>query len=304
MANGTDAIYITLKALGIASGDEVITTAFSWISTAEAISNTGARPVFVDIDPDYYNIKVSEIENKITKRTRAVLVVHLYGQPAPLDKINSICKNHNIYLIEDCAQAHFARYNKQIVGTFGIAGTFSFYPSKNLGAYGDAGAIITNDDILAKKIRIYANHGVLNTNQHGINSRMDGIQGAILSVKLNYILKWNKMRYENALKYNKLLKGLVTPKIRDDHVFNCYVIRVRDRDGLKDYLNKKGISTAIHYPSAIPFSKAYDYLNHSTDDFPICYKYQGEVLSLPIFPELTDEMISLVVDHIHKYYAI
>ncbi|MGB7295408.1 MAG: DegT/DnrJ/EryC1/StrS family aminotransferase, partial [Candidatus Aminicenantales bacterium] len=181
-ANGTDAIYITLKALGIGPGDEVITVANSWISTSETISQTGARPVFVDIDPDYYHIDSQKIEEKISSKTKAVIPVHLFGQPACIEEIKTICKKHRLLLIEDCAQAHFATYKSQKVGTFGIAGTFSFYPGKNLGAYGDAGSIITDDDHLAEHARMFANHGSLRKHQHnmeGINSRLDGIQAAI-----------------------------------------------------------------------------------------------------------------------------
>src|SRR4030042_3217694 len=227
-ANGTDAIYITLKALGIGQGDEVITVANSWISTSETITQAGARPVFVDIDPDYYHIDVSKIEEKISPKTRAVIPVHLFGQPASIEEIKAICEKHSLFLIEDCAQAHFATYNGRKVGTFGIAGTFSFYPGKNLGAYGDGGAIITNDDGLATKAKMFANHGSLRKHQHdmeGINSRLDGIQAAILSVKLKYIDEWNLARNKNALVYNRLLSAIDqihTPKIRENafHIFH------------------------------------------------------------------------------------
>ncbi|MBA7716788.1 dTDP-3-amino-3,4,6-trideoxy-alpha-D-glucose transaminase [subsurface metagenome] len=252
-ANGTDAIYITLKALGIGSGDEVITVANSWISTSETISQAGAKPVFVDIEPDYFNIDTKKIEEKITQKTKAIIPVHLYGQPAKIDEIKKICEEYNFFLIEDCAQAHFAKYDGQKVGTFGIAGTFSFYPGKNLGAYGDAGTIITNNDDFAMKARMFANHGALQKHQHemeGINSRMDGIQAAILNVKLRYIDEWNSSRYKNALRYNELLSGIheiKTPKIRDNssHIFHLYVMRTNKRDKLANYLKSNKIISAF-----------------------------------------------------------
>ncbi len=196
-ANGTDAIYITLKALGIGPGDDVITTALSWISSSETITLAGARVVFVDIDPDYYTIDVSKIEEKITSKTKAIIPVHLYGQPANIDAIIAIAEKHNLYVIEDCAQAHFAQWMGQNVGAIGIAGTFSFFPGKNLGAYGDAGCIISNNEDLAIKARMYASHGALKKHFHeleGINSRMDGMQAAILSVKMKHIKKWNDQK--------------------------------------------------------------------------------------------------------------
>jgi dTDP-4-amino-4,6-dideoxygalactose transaminase len=309
-ANGTDAIYITLKMLGIGHGDEVITVANSWISTSETITQAGAKPVFVDIEPDYYTIDASKIEPKITKRTKAILPVHLYGQPADMDKIMKICDAHKLQLVEDCAQAHFAKYKGQRVGTFGIAGTFSFYPGKNLGAYGDAGAIITNNDEFALKLKMYANHGALKKHFHeieGINSRMDGLQAAILSVKLPHIDEWNQKRYKNAIIYNEMLKdckGIYIPKICSDstHIFHVYVIRSKKRDELNQYLKEHGIETSIHYPTALPFLKAYEYLGHRHEDFPVAYKYQKEILSLPMYPELTEDMIEYVVGKIKEFF--
>ena len=310
VANGTDAIYITLKMLGIGPGDEVITTALSWIATSETITQAGATPVFVDIDPEYYTIDVKKIEDKITPRTKAIIPVHLYGQPAEIDKITELCDKYNLFLVEDCAQAHFAQYQGQKVGTFGIAATFSFYPGKNLGAYGDAGAVITNNDELATKIRIFANHGALKKHDHeieGVNSRMDGLQAGILSVKLKYIDKWNQKRFANALLYNERLKDfdeIITPKIRSNasHIFHLYVIRLKKRDELKMFLQDKGIDSAIHYPIALPFLKAYSYLNHKPQDFPVVYRYQNEILSLPMYPELSDSAIFCVTDQIKGFF--
>lgn len=307
--NGTDAIYISLKVLDIGPGDEVITTALSWISTSETITQTGAQVVFVDIEPDYYTVEPEKIEEKITPRTKAIIPVHLYGQPAEIYAIAEICEQYNLYLIEDCAQAHFAQYDGKNVGTFGIAGTFSFYPGKNLGAYGDAGAIITNDDEFARKARMFANNGSLIKHEHefeGINSRMDGIQAAILSVKLPHIHEWNRKRLQNALLYNELLKdieGIETPKIRPNasHIFHLYVIRTKKRDELQKHFKAYGIATGIHYPNALPFLKAYDQLNHKPEDFPDVYKVQDEILSLPMYPELIPDNIHFVCNIIKRF---
>jgi len=311
VANGTDAIFISLKMLGIGKGDEVITTAGSWISTSETISMTGATPVFVDIERGYYTIDPTKIEEKITSKTKAILPVHIYGQPANMAAIKRICDDHDLYLIEDCAQAHFAEFQGKKVGTFGDAGTFSFYPGKNLGAYGDAGAVITNDDALAEKIRRFANHGSLHKHDHefeGVNSRLDGIQAAVLSVKLNYIDEWNKKRFQNALRYTDLLneiEGIAPPIIRQNssHIFHQYVIRTKHRDGLAAYLRKNGIETGIHYPVALPFLKAYEYLGHKPEDFPVAGQYQNEILSLPMYPELSQEQIKFIGSSITAFYA-
>lgn len=309
VANGTDAIFITLKMLGIGHGDEVITTASSWISTSETITLTGAKPVFVDIESDYYSIDPSKIVEKITPKTKAIIPVHLYGQPADIIQIQKICEEHDLFLVEDCAQAHFAEYNGKKVGSFGIAGTFSFYPGKNLGAYGDAGAIITDDDSLAKKIRQFGNHGSLKKHDHvfeGINSRLDGIQAAILSVKLKYIDEWNKARFKNALNYTNILneiEGISTPKIRKkaSHIFHQYVIRTAQRDELAAYLRKNEIETGIHYPVALPFLKVYEYLKNKPADFPVADNYQNKILSLPMYPELTEENIYDITNTIYNF---
>jgi len=301
-ANGTDAIYIALKSLGIGPGDEVITVANTWISTAETIGQTGAQPVFVDIHPDYYTINVDLIEKSITPKTKAIIPVHLFGQPCDMDAITTICKKHNLFLIEDCAQAHFAEWKGQKVGTFGDVGTFSFFPGKNLGAYGDAGGIVTNNSDLADKMRMFANHGALKKHHHemeGINSRMDGLQAAILSVKLPHILDWSNARLKNALYYNELFKntdGVITPKIHKNvkHVFHLYVVRVNNRPGIQEYLKDNGVSSGIHYPTPLPFLKAYAYLNHTPDDFPIAFDYMDKILSLPMFPELQFKSINFI----------
>jgi dTDP-4-amino-4,6-dideoxygalactose transaminase len=309
VANGTDAIFIALKMLGIRQGDEVITTASSWIATSETITLTGAKPVFVDIERDYYTIDPSKIEEKITSKTKAILPVHLYGQPANISAIKKICDEHALFLVEDCAQAHFAEFNGKQVGTIGDAGTFSFFPGKNLGAYGDAGAIITDDAALAEKMRRFANHGSLKKHDHeveGINSRLDGLQAAVLSVKLKYIDEWNTKRFQNALRYTKLLDeidGITTPRIRrnSSHIFHQYVIRTKQRDELAAFLRKSGIETGIHYPVALPFLKAYEYLGHTPVDFPVAYEYQNEILSLPMYPELNRQMIEHITQLIYDF---
>lgn len=308
-ANGTDAIYIVLKMLGIGSGDEVITTAHSWISTSETITQAGAKPVFVDTD-EYYTINASKIEEKINSKTKAIIPVHLYGQACEMDKIMEIAKRYNLFVIEDCAQAHFAEYNGKKVGTFGIAATFSFYPGKNLGAYGDAGAIMTNEDDLAMKCRMYSNHGALKKHYHeieGINSRLDGLQAAILSVKLKYIDEWNRKRLNNALIYNDLLSNIQQvriPRIRKNskHIFHVYSIQVERREELREFLHQNGIETQIHYPTMLPFMPAYKYLNLKYEDFPNAYHYQDKILSLPMYPELTESKILFIINKIKEFY--
>lgn len=310
VANGTDAIYIILKMLGIGIGDEVITVANTWISSSETITQVGARPVFVDIEQDYYCIDANKIEEKITSKTKAIVAVHLFGQANNIKQIKQICDKYNIFLIEDCAQSHFTEFEDQYAGTFGIASTFSFYPGKNLGAYGDAGAIITNDDILEKKMRMYAAHGALIKHQHqieGINSRLDGLQAAILSAKLPYIKQWNESRRKHAELYTELLKDIeevITPKVRvnSKHTFHLYVIRSKQRNQLQEFLKQQGIETQIHYPTPLPFMKAYSYLNYKPEDFPVADQYQHQILSLPMYPELTKEEIEFVVSNIRKFY--
>lgn len=310
VANGTDALYITLKMLGVHSGDEVITVGNSWISTSETISQTGAKPVFVDVERDLFTIDPDAIAQKINSKTKAIIPVHLYGQAANIQTIKDICLKHRLFLIEDCAQAHFTKFNDQFVGTFGDAATFSFYPGKNLGAYGDAGAIVTNNDQLAEKVRIFANHGALKKHHHlleGVNSRLDGIQAAILNAKLPHIHEWNKKRFENAMLYNKYLKEISeiqTPAIRlnSTHTFHIYAILCNRRDELIQYLTGKQIQTAIHYPVPLPFMPAYSYLRYRKDDFPVISLYMNSLLSLPMFPELTEDEIKEISLRIKEFY--
>lgn len=309
-ANGTDSLYIIMKMLGIGQGDEVITVANSWISSSETISQTGARPVFVDIDPDYFSINEKLISEKITPATKAIIAVHLQGQMCAIDHIHEICQQHKLYLIEDCAQSHLSSLSGKRAGLRGIASSFSFYPGKNLGAYGDAGCIITDDDELANRFRMYANHGALQKHQHqieGINSRLDGLQAAILSAKLPYLQQWTDARINNASLYHKYLAGIgqiVIPAVRPDsvHTFHLYVIRAKRRNELMDFLRQKGIETAVHYPTALPNLPAYNYLGTRPSDFPEATKAQEEILSLPMYPELTEEQIRYVSDCIKEFY--
>lgn len=311
VANGTDAIYIILKMLGIGSGDEVITVANTWISSSETITQAGAKPVFIDIEPEYYCIDISKIEEKINSNTKAIVAVHLFGQANNILELKALCEKHHLFLIEDCAQSHFSEFTQQYVGTYGIASTFSFYPGKNLGAYGDAGAILTNNDELALKMRMYAAHGSLVKHQHeieGINSRLDGLQAAILSAKLPHIKNWNEQRIKHATLYSDLLKDInqiVIPSVRANtkHTFHLYVIRTEKRNELQAFLKEHGIETQIHYPVPLPFVKAYQYLNHQPSDFPIAYQYQSEILSLPMYPELTNEEIHYVASKIKAFYS-
>jgi dTDP-4-amino-4,6-dideoxygalactose transaminase len=303
--NGTDSIEILLQAMGIGKGDEVIVPAISWISTAEAVSYIGATPIFVDID-EYFTIDVTKIEEKITKNTKAIIPVHLYGHPADMPKIMEIAKKYKLKVLEDCAQAHNAKIFEQKVGTFGDCASFSFYPGKNLGAYGDAGAMTTNDLQIAEKARRIANHGQLKKHDHvieGRNSRMDTLQAAILNVKLPHLDNWTEKRQENAFYYNHLLKentNIIIPKIRENssHVFHLYVIRTKNRVVLQEKLNQNGIQTAIHYPTALPFLECYQNRNFTEKDFPVAFQFQQEILSLPMFAELKEKDIEYICQFI------
>ncbi|QYM77525.1 DegT/DnrJ/EryC1/StrS family aminotransferase [Horticoccus luteus] len=310
-ANGTDALYIAMKIMGVGPGDEVITTAHSWIATSETITQTGARVVFVDTDRDTFTIDPTLIAAMITSRTKGIIPVHLYGQAADMGPIMEIAKQHNLWVMEDCAQSHLARFQGKLTGTFGRVSTFSFYPGKNLGAYGDAGAILTSDAELARQMTCYARHGGLTKGEHvieGINSRLDGLQAAVLNVKLPHLQKWTAARQRIAARYNELLAGVgdvITPPVAPgrDHVYHLYVIRTEKRDALMAFLKERGVPTVLNYPVALPFLKAYAYLGHKPADFPVAYSHQSRILSLPIYPEMTDEMIGYVVEQIKAFYA-
>jgi dTDP-4-amino-4,6-dideoxygalactose transaminase len=307
-ANGTDALYVAMRALGVKPGDEIITTAHSWISTSETITQAGGRVVFCDTDDNTFTIDPALIETKITSATVGIIPVHLYGQPADMDPILAIARKHKLWIIEDCAQAHMARYKGQLVGTFGNVATFSFYPGKNLGAYGDAGCAVTNDDRLADWMTTFARHGGKGEHvMEGICSRMDGLQAAILNVKLPHLPAWTEARRRVAARYDQCLQNIgdvVTPKVGAgrDHVYHLYVIRTEKRDALRKDLTDAGIATVLNYPKALPFYPAYAYLGHVREDFPVAYANQSRILSLPVYPEMTEAMTAYVAEHIENAF--
>lgn len=296
--------------MGIGREDEVITVANSFIATSEAITMSGAKVVFVDIRPDTFNIDPEKIEEKITSRTKAIIPVHLYGETADFDPILRIARKHGLKVIEDAAQAHGAMYKGRMVGTLGDAACFSFYPGKNLGAYGDGGVVVTNDDDIALKVRMFANHGRVAKYDHefeGVNSRLDGLQAAVLAVKLRHLPFWTERRRENAELYNKYLAGsrVITP-LENPHVkavYHLYVLRVNAnaRDDLIRDLKSNGISTGIHYPVILPNLKAYAYLKQKEGQFPEALKASGEILSLPMYPELSESAIRFISEKIQKF---
>lgn len=311
VANGTDALLLALRALDIGAGDEVIVPANTFAATAEAVIHAGARPVLVDVNPRTFNIDVEQLENHITTRTRAIIPVHLYGQPADLGPILELAKQRGIYVIEDAAQAHGAEYRGSRVGSLGHAACFSFYPAKNLGACGDAGAVATNDDQIALNVRKLRDHGGTEKYQHdlvGYNSRLDTLQAAVLLVKLDYLDEWNRMRRDNARLYTGLLSeipGIVTPTVLEgvSHVFHLYVVRVQrgNRDELRQYLQGHGVQTGIHYPRPLHLATAFSQLRYRENDFPIAERCARDILSLPMYPELREEQIRYVVERIRSY---
>jgi len=311
VANGTDALRLALLSCGIGRGNEVITVPNTFIATTEAISQTGAKVVFVDVNLSTYNIEVSRIEGAINERTRAIVPVHLFGQPADMDPIMEIARKYNLEVVEDACQAHGAEYKGKKVGSIGDAGCFSFYPSKNLGAFGDGGMVITHGNKIAAKIEILRDHGQLRKYQHmveGYNSRLDEIQAAILRVKLRRLDGWNKLRRKNASIYNEFLEDVdeaVTPSEAEyaKHVYHLYVIRTRRRDELQEWLKSKGIGAGLHYPIPLHLQKAYENLGHKEGDFPVAEECAKQILSLPMFPELTREEIEKVVSEIKTFFA-
>lgn len=310
VGNGTDALFLSLKSIGLEKGDEVITTASSWISSSETISHAGGIPVFVDVN-EHNLIDVEKIEDAITENTKAILPVHLYGRSCNLSAIKKICETYHLFLIEDCAQAVLAEHNGRKVGTYGNYGAFSFYPSKNLGAYGDAGCIITNNDEYAESVRRLANHGAISKHDHlieGFNSRIDELQAGILTVKLKHLVHWTEKRINLAKQYTLSLKNIPQINIPHEplehmgHVYHLYVIETEKRDDLKQYLEEKGISTSIHYPSALPFLDAYSVHKYKSSCFPLAWKKQKKVLSLPLFPELKEEQVNYVCAQIKEFF--
>ncbi|RJX18273.1 MAG: DegT/DnrJ/EryC1/StrS family aminotransferase [Desulforudis sp.] len=310
VGNGTDALWMALIGLGVGRGDEVITTPSTFIATTEAISFCGADPVFVDVDERTGNMDPVLLPQAITGKTKAIIPVHLHGQAADMAPIMDIANRHNLIVIEDACQAHDAEYNAKKAGTMGAAGCFSFYPGKNLGAFGEAGAVTTDDDQLAATIRMFRDHGQAKKYHHSIigwNCRMDGIQGAVLTVKLKHLRVWTEGRRKNAALYNSLLRDLdelVLPVEADfaRHVYHIYAIRTERRDALLEFLQGKGISCGIHYPVPIHLQEAYRHMGHKAGDFPVAEKLAATTLSLPMFPELSEEQIRYVADAIHEFF--
>ncbi|HEY0376094.1 MAG TPA: DegT/DnrJ/EryC1/StrS family aminotransferase [Pyrinomonadaceae bacterium] len=314
-ASGSDALLLALMALDIRSGDEVVTTPYSFFATAAAIARVGARPVFVDVEPATYNLDVSKIEAAVTERTRAVMPVHLYGQCAEMDALTEISLRHNLPIIEDAAQAIGAEDGGGRAGAMGSIGCFSFYPSKNLGAAGDAGMMTTNDDALADRLRSLRVHGSRTKYQHellGVNSRLDSLQAAVLRVKLPHLDSWSDARRANAERYDRLFEdaGLTEevglPFVREHvrHIFNQYVVRVRDgrRDALAEHLKQSGIGTDIYYPIPLHLQTCFNYLGHNEGDFPEAERAARESLALPVYPELTAKQQGYVVEMIREFF--
>ena len=309
VANGTDALELAIKALGIGAGDEVITTPFTFIATTEAICLNGAKPVLVDIEPDTFNIDAGHIEKAITSRTKAIIPVHLFGQACDMDAVMSIAGKHGIRVIEDCAQAIGAEFGHKRVGGFGDIGCFSFFPSKNLGCFGDGGMVTTNDKALADRIKMLRAHGQADRYRHeaeGRNSRLDEFQAAILRIKLRHLDSLNDSRRNNAHLYNKIFENLNTTgrltipveKKGRKHVYNIYSIRLKSRDRLKEALTVKGVATAVYYPIPLHLQPVYSSLGWKKGDFPVSEEACEEVLALPVFPELKEEEIRFVAQNV------
>jgi dTDP-4-amino-4,6-dideoxygalactose transaminase len=302
VSNGTDALWLALLALGIGEGDEVITVPNTFIATAEAITYCNARPVFVDVDPNTFTMNPAELEKRLTKKTKAIIPVHLFGQPADMDPILEFARANGLFVIEDAAQAHGAEYKGRKAGTMGDAGSFSFYPGKNLGALGEAGAVVTNDPELRQKIQMLRDHGQSRKYYHatmGWNCRMDGIQGAILSIKLKHLDEANSLRRKHAMRYNQAFAGIVEVPTPFEakyarHVYHVYAVRVQDRDAVLRHLQEKGVGCAVHYPVPIHLQEAGRNLGYTKGEFPIAETLADEFLSLPMFPELTEEQIEYV----------
>ena len=312
VGSGTAALWMALLALGVRRGDEVITVPNTFIATCEAISFCGATPVFVDIDEATYNMDPDLLEDAITPKTRVVIPVHLYGQMADMDRIMEIARAHGLLVIEDACQAHGAEYKSRRAGTIGDVGCFSFYPGKNLGAYGEAGAIVTNNSELAEKLRMFRDHGQAKKYCHSVvgwNGRMDGIQAAVLSVKLKYLAAWNEARRRNAQLYNELLAntdGLIIPTEADyaRHIYHIYAIRAENRDALMGALAQKDIACGIHYPLPIHLQQAYRFLGYSKSSFPVAERCAQETVSLPMFAELKPGQIEKVCQEIRSFLKV
>lgn len=312
LSSGTDANHLLLWALGIKPGDEVILPANTFIATAWGVTLCGATPVFVDCEKDSYNIDPRLIEEKITPRTKAIIAVHLYGQPADIEPINNIAKKYNLLVLEDAAQAHIAEYKGKRVGALADGASFSFYPGKNLGAYGEGGAITTNNSDLALKCRMMRDHGANQKYNHetfGHNYRMEGIQGAVLGVKLKYLDNWTEKRRIVAEKYRNLLSDIndiIIPREMKyaKHVYHLFVIQVPKRDELQKMLTEKGIGTGLHYPTPLHLQPCFSHLGYKKGDFPQTEKLAEHCLSIPIFPEMSDAQVEYVANHVRSFYKL
>jgi len=308
--NGTNALLLALKALDIGPGDEVITAANTFIATVAAIAHSGARPVLVDVDPLFRNIDPVLLKMALSQKTKAIIPVHLYGQTADMDPILTLAEKYDVAVLEDTAQAHGATYKNRRAGSLGMMAAFSFYPAKNLGAFGDAGAITTNNANLAENVRMLRDHGSQQKYHHdmlGYNARMSGIQGAVLSVKLKYLDQWNEARRKIAGWYNEMLQNtpIVLPLSNPEygHVFHVYVIETDQRDALQKYLSDHQIPTIIHYPIPVHLQPAFGYLDYRKGDFPITEKLSDEILSLPIYPEMRQEQVEFVCEKVRDFFS-
>jgi dTDP-4-amino-4,6-dideoxygalactose transaminase len=314
VGSGTDALFLALKAANIGKGDEVITVSHSFIATAIAISQTGAKPIFVDIDPEFYTMDPNALEDFLKKRKRrrvkAILPVHLYGHPAEMDAIMDIANRYHLTVIEDACQAHGAEYQGRKTGSFGCMACFSFYPTKNLGAYGDGGMVVTNDKRYDERMRLLRRYGEKRKYEHvlkGWNSRLDEMQAAILRVKLKYLDQWNGERRKKALMYKRMFEGTEmrcpSEKEQARHVYHLFVIRTKKRTALREFLKEKGIETLIHYPVPIHLQKAYAELGYRRGVLPVTEKVAHEVLSLPFYPELSSEEMGAVQEQLRKFFV-
>ena len=299
--SGTSALHLALLAAGVRPGDEVITVPFTFVATVAAIEYAQARPVFVDIEPTYFTMDPAKIERAVTPRTKAIVPVHLYGQPADMDAIRDVADRHRLIVIEDACQSHGSEYKGRRCGSMGLLGCFSFYPGKNLGAYGEGGAIVTSDPALATKVRLLRSWGEEVRYEHkhrGFNYRMDGVQGAVLGVKLKYLEAWTEARRSHAAEYTRRLTGTAasapTERPASRHVYHQYVVRVPERDAWRAALTEAGVQTGVHYPIPVHLQPAYADLGYSSGDFPIVEQAAAEVLSLPMFPEMTDQQIESI----------
>jgi len=308
--SGTSALHLALKAVGVGNGSEVITTPLTFIATAEAIVMSGAKPVFVDVDKDSLNIDPQQVEAAVSEYTKAIIPVHLYGQVADMDPIMEIARKHKLAVIEDACQAHGAEYKGRKAGVIGDVSAFSFYPSKNLGAYGEGGMVVTRDAEIAARVKALRNHGQNKKDNHkwvGYNYRMSGIQGAVLKTKLAHLDGWTEKRREIAALYSELLAGVSyvdVPReaVPGKHVYHLYVIRTRRRNELKEFLEQEGVQTRIHYPRCLHLQEAFEFLSYRPGDFPVAEEAVDEILSLPMFPELTRDEVEYVANSIKKFY--